>query len=619
LSRPLKTLWVLLALVLLAALFLRAIPDRRALLEALTAAIRAETGHEIRIRGDLSLSLLPHPVLVGQGLELAGAPGVGEGPLVRAARVEVGVRPWGLLRGRLEPTRVRLDGVRVGLALGRDGRGNWDPVILSGADTAPPKPGAAPAPAPAGSGRRGLKVASGLTGLPEAGIEVTDSILTWEDLDSGPRLVLRDLHLMASPGAAGAWGLHLTGVLGPAGAGPEPRITASAVLDVGETGAPVLVDMRVQIAGLPATERPDAPLELTGRLGLGAGAAIRFDLVLNGLDLDPYLCLGGQCAGPAKTAPDPNRVPGGSDRAPAETGLAAPGGAAPTAVMPAARLPLALDLDGRLSLGRLRVAGLDLRGVDAQVVAKGGELRSDYRVAAFYGGGLAGTLRVGAAGSPIALEAAALGIQAGPLLADLTGAGPLTGRADLSLSVASAGSGQTDPIRGLQGSLALRLREGALTGVDLLGLIEAVRAAPQGRRAPILDPVPGIVLDDLSASVVLAGGILRTEDLAARGPLLRATGRGTLDLADQRLDCRLVSVLVRPPEGRGLKELEGVPIPVLVSGTLGAPVWRVDAASALAEVARRAATGRGNGLLEKIERRTGIRDLDGMLRGLLGR
>jgi uncharacterized protein involved in outer membrane biogenesis len=266
---------------------------------------------------------------------------------------------------------------------------------------------------------------------------------------------------------------------------------------------------------------------------------------------------------------------------------------------------------------------LGLRGVEARAVAEGAGVRVDASATDFYGGTLDGTLRVepGEGGRRVALEGVAKGFQAGALLADLGGPLGLSGRAELSGSVSTVGAELPAMISGAQGKVALHLWEGGLDGVDLWGGIERARAALQGRAAAQPSPAtaPRIVVDDVAASAKLTNGVLRSDDLSAKGPWFRATGAGTLNLTGGQVDWRMVPVLVDPPRGCGLEELEGIPVPVLVSGTLGHPVWRVDVASVLAEIARRAAAGRNDGLLDRIERRTGIRGLDGVLRGLLGR
>ncbi len=266
---------------------------------------------------------------------------------------------------------------------------------------------------------------------------------------------------------------------------------------------------------------------------------------------------------------------------------------------------------------------LVLRGLGAHLVAEGDVLRVDHLVADCYGGGLAGTLRVAAADviPHLTLETVAVGVQLGPLLNDLVGAGGLIGRADLGVSLVTQGTFGPAMLAALDGDLSLHLRDGALLGIDPLGGIQAAVARLRGRAVtqPDAQSDPKVVLDELTASAKLNAGILHSDDLQASGPWLDATGSGDIDLKDGRLDWRLVPVLKDPPQGRGLKELEGLPIPVFLTGTLEAPQWRVDAVAALAEAARRGRAGEGDDLIDKLERRSGIKGLGGMLRGLLGR
>ena len=266
----------------------------------------------------------------------------------------------------------------------------------------------------------------------------------------------------------------------------------------------------------------------------------------------------------------------------------------------------------------MRLAGLHLEQVSVQVRGKDGDLSLDHRVAAFYGGGLAGTLHLDLRGQDprIELTTAALGFQAEPLLIDLTGAAALSGRGDLMLKLATSGRNRNGLVRGLGGSLALTLHHGALRGLDLSAL-----AGVAGAPALVGQTPPFTSFTELRASAAVAQGVLHSDDLVATGPWMRLTGGGSLDLVDGRLDWRLTPILQAQPQGGGIKELEGVPIPVQLGGTLGAPTRRVDIAAVLREVARRRLQdrqGRG-GLIEQLDRRTGVKGLDGALRGLLGR
>jgi len=264
----------------------------------------------------------------------------------------------------------------------------------------------------------------------------------------------------------------------------------------------------------------------------------------------------------------------------------------------------------------LRVAGLRLDQASVQVRGSDGDLYLDHRATDFYGGGLSGALHLDLKGQDPQIDLAgdALGFQVAPLLTDITGAAALSGRGDINLKLTTVGRDRDALVHGLGGRLALVLRDGALRGLDLSPLVAAAGLRPQTGQ-----PASFTAFTELSASAILAQGVLRSDDLVATGPWMRLTGNGTLDLMDGRLDWRLAPILTAPPQGGGIKELEGLPIPVNLGGTLGAPAWRVDIGAVLREVARRRLEGRSGDVIERLERRTGVKGLDGVLRGLLGR
>ena len=124
---------------------------------------------------------------------------------------------------------------------------------------------------------------------------------------------------------------------------------------------------------------------------------------------------------------------------------------------------------------------------------------------------------------------------------------------------------------------------------------------------------------DLRASAEVEAGVLSNRDLVATADKLRVTGKGTLDLVRERFDYRFAPMWVQPPEGGGIKELEGIPVPVHLTGSFARPRWDVDVAGALRAVAERELQGQGGGLFKKLEERTGIKGLEQGLRGLFGR
>jgi len=108
----------------------------------IAAAVKESTGRELRLSGDIKLSVFPWIALELGPATLGNPPGFSEEPFLSLAHASVRVKLLPLLRERLEVARVDIDGLDVRLRKNAEGRGNWQ-----GADLSPhpePKPGVAP-------------------------------------------------------------------------------------------------------------------------------------------------------------------------------------------------------------------------------------------------------------------------------------------------------------------------------------------------------------------------------------------------------------------------------------------------------------------------------------------
>ena len=94
--------------------------------ERLASELSRATGYPIKMSGDLDLEFFPRPGVKVQGVEIASPnPGAGK-PLVRVARLEIGIAVLESLSTRLLTFRtLELRGVEVWLSRDARGRGNW--------------------------------------------------------------------------------------------------------------------------------------------------------------------------------------------------------------------------------------------------------------------------------------------------------------------------------------------------------------------------------------------------------------------------------------------------------------------------------------------------------------
>jgi AsmA protein len=361
----------------------------------------------------------------------------------------------------------------------------------------------------------------------------------------------------------------------------------------------------------------------------------RFDLVADRMDLDRYLppsqrtrarSTRWQRMPKAATEPAVSKGPvaeqPSSERPSSGTGTETRPAASLSAL---SRVPSLLgtisepDLEGRLHIGDLVLARLRFGDVDLGLSGKGGRLDIRDQIQSFYGGRLDGSLGLDLdePQPSLALKQRADRIRMGPLLADLLGEERLTGRGRITADLRASGRRANALRRSLAGNLTLEVPKGVLEGINLETLVREADARLNGRPPPE-DLPTSTDFEDLRASGQIERGVLHNKDLTLRTDYLRVTGAGTLDLVQERFDYRFEPILVKPPKGRGIKELEGAPIPVHLTGPFAHPRWDVDLSKALRAVAQKRLGDQGGTLFHELEKRTHIKGLEQGLKSLLG-
>lgn len=290
---------------------------------------------------------------------------------------------------------------------------------------------------------------------------------------------------------------------------------------------------------------------------------ISLKLTLNGLDLDRYL------PPPAK---DDNKAP-----------AATPAGAAAAgaALFPVETLRK-LNLNGELRLARLKAKNLRLSDVVITPSAGDGDIRI-LMSARLYEGKYSGATRLDVRGKAplLTLNESLQGVQAGLLLKDLFGKERITGKAMMNAKLTLRGAIAAEMKQTLSGSAAFSFTDGAVKGVNIAKLLRDAQAILKGGVAagPAGDEPNQTDFSELSGTVTLANGVARNEDLSAKSPLLRVTGRGSADLVNERMDYLVNATVVATLEGqggRGLEQLKGLTVPIRISGPFANLSYRPD-------------------------------------------
>jgi AsmA protein len=313
----------------------------------------------------------------------------------------------------------------------------------------------------------------------------------------------------------------------------------------------------VQVSSLDATFDRS---HLRGSAGLSdlKRAALAFDLQVDTLDVDAY------------RAPLP--VGTGAKNAGTEAGSAAAAKAAPTAIP--FDLLRSLEIDGKLAVSRLAIAGLTLGEVQLPITAHDGRLVLAPR-ATFYGGSLGGAgLSLDAQRSPATLDVAfdARGIDVAALEKAYAKSDRLSGHANARVRLRGTGTTDAALIDALAGPISFDVKDGALEGVDLVYELQRARALFRREDAPTRTGPQRTPFDTLTGESTLERGVLTTDPLRLETALLSVAGKGTFRLADQAVNYQLTTTVRDAPrpgaDAAALADLRSISIPLSITGTV---------------------------------------------------
>jgi len=283
---------------------------------------------------------------------------------------------------------------------------------------------------------------------------------------------------------------------------------------------------------------------------------LRFDFAVDAIDVDRYL-------------PPPSETDeAASEDAPAEDVPVGDG----TIALPT-ELLRQLDVLGTFRVGSVKVANLTTRDIVVPVKAAGGRLAVENLEAALYEGQLDATASLDASGATpgYGMRMTLDGIQADPLLADLlekdsflSGAGRVT--ADIT-----TGGDSVEAIKaGLNGTFATAFTDGSINGVNIAQTLRKAKAAITRQSIPEEEAVQKTDFTALSVGGRFDDGVMTSDDLDLRSPLLRVNGAGTVDLPGEAVDYTGTVLVTGSAQGQGggdLDSLKGVKLDVPIQGT----------------------------------------------------
>jgi AsmA protein len=590
----------------------------------IAAAVQRSTGRELKLQGDIKLSVIPWVALELGPASLGNPAGFGDEPFLSFTHASVRVRLLPLLRQRLEVARVEVEGLDLRLRKNAAGRGNWQ--------------GAEPEQPPAQSDADHTGAALGLESL--ANIRIENGRLAYEgitvekvNLETGSLAADRhipvnltfeanrapaveqlslnakfDLSQDAAQKPLQFSAVHLSGTLNRAGDGrpahwdlsaPEINVNvteqtfAAQAFDLSYSGAHLTGSARatkiiddLSVTGsltlaplvlreieprlgfsLPKTRDPKALSQLSATTDFAydsnALALTHLQLHLDDTQIQGNLKLlaGDTQALQFNLAVDQINL----DRyRPPEV---APQSASPG---PAAQ-PRNFNAMGTLTIKAAQFARLDLSDVRVTVADKDKVMHLSPIEAEVDGGRSSGDITLDSRGaSPtMSVDEQLTGIDMARLLANTAGKGRLSGKATLNLKATARGAGVDAMLKTLTGHLDVNLADGALEGIDVGYELSLAQALIDKSTAPARASTGRTPFQAFKLSSQITNGVAETHDLTIASQAIKVAGQGSANLATKGIDFKLLASVVTAPT-------RNTDIPLKVTGTYANPTVRPD-------------------------------------------
>ena len=230
---------------------------------------------------------------------------------------------------------------------------------------------------------------------------------------------------------------------------------------------------------------------------------------------------------------------------------------------------------GTLAFRQYRVADLKVRAT-----LDHGALHVSRLACRAWGGTIEASGSADARGRRVAVKLAVNDVDVNALLETVVGKGLIEGTGRAVADVDSSGASVGALRKHLAGSVAVKVRSGAIKGIDLERTMRQVKLAVSRKQVPVIETGAKAKthFEELTASARIAGGVAHSEDLDARTPLLRIGGAGRFDIGQGRIDYTARATVLASAAGQDgaeLAALRGLTVPVVLSGPFDAIDWKI--------------------------------------------
>ncbi|RLA19326.1 MAG: hypothetical protein DRQ62_12050, partial [Gammaproteobacteria bacterium] len=237
-----------------------------------------------------------------------------------------------------------------------------------------------------------------------------------------------------------------------------------------------------------------------------------------------------------------------------------------------------LNIDGDLKIAKLKVAQLKMAGVNVNIQAKQGLVKSKHSISQLYQGRYQGQISINAKSKKpaISLNEKISSVQLEPLLNDLMpdSKAKLKGLANITTHLNTTGNTMTAIKSGLRGRLSFAIEKGAVRGFNLQEIIDIGRLAVKGKKMQQSYSNEQTLFSIIKGSAIVKRGVINNPDFLAESSTIEVKGGGTANLVNEALDYKVVAKIKK-----GGKDIANRPVAINVKGTFSKPTYNVDLTS----------------------------------------
>ena len=245
-----------------------------------------------------------------------------------------------------------------------------------------------------------------------------------------------------------------------------------------------------------------------------------------------------------------------------------------------------LSIDGQLSLGKLKIKGLTMEGIQFSLNANKGLIKTQQSAKAFYQGAYSGSVNVDARNPKpiVSLNEKISHVQIEPLLKDFKGEAKMSGVIDASAQLQGQGNNTAELKSSLNGNLSFKFKDTVVKGFNLQNMIDNAKALIKEPAAIANNKNEQTLFSEITGTAIINNGLIQNNDLVATAAKIHINGKGNANLNTEKLDYKLNARLVKAAAtATEPEQVNDTPINISVAGTFSKPTYTLDVAALLTD------------------------------------